>query len=246
MLRRTNARAQQSFLSTQDASSSSSPPPSSKGNSLPKRKRKSNTAQSEGESRLVLAAITCLATLIVFFLGAYVYILSGAYAARGQPDGAWKEKIAERSENLVRGADILVEGAEGELEIAKEEMKQAEGILEQKKESFLKRADQFVNHAEDTLRKRKNALVQRLRRRKGTAWKDNKYPPAFPIVTRDDKVASKLSNEAIDICTKTLWHTVETTTIVLPQEETFIHTGDIDDLWLRVRLALSSCTVGLC
>jgi meiotically up-regulated gene 157 (Mug157) protein len=35
------------------------------------------------------------------------------------------------------------------------------------------------------------------------------------------------------MCTQTLWHTVETTTIVLPQGETFIHTGDIDDLWLR-------------
>jgi meiotically up-regulated gene 157 (Mug157) protein len=35
------------------------------------------------------------------------------------------------------------------------------------------------------------------------------------------------------MCTKTLWHTLETTTIVLAHAETFIHTGDIDDLWLR-------------
>ena len=35
------------------------------------------------------------------------------------------------------------------------------------------------------------------------------------------------------MCTKTLWHTLETTTIVLPNNETFVHTGDIDDLWLR-------------
>jgi hypothetical protein len=35
------------------------------------------------------------------------------------------------------------------------------------------------------------------------------------------------------MCTQALWHTVETTTIVLPDHETFVHTGDIDDLWLR-------------
>jgi len=42
-----------------------------------------------------------------------------------------------------------------------------------------------------------------------------------------------LSEEALEMCTRTLWHTLETTTIVLPNKETFIHTGDIDDLWLR-------------
>jgi meiotically up-regulated gene 157 (Mug157) protein len=42
-----------------------------------------------------------------------------------------------------------------------------------------------------------------------------------------------LSDEALDMCTRALWHTLETTTIVLPDGETFIHTGDIDDLWLR-------------
>jgi meiotically up-regulated gene 157 (Mug157) protein len=35
------------------------------------------------------------------------------------------------------------------------------------------------------------------------------------------------------MCSQTLRHTLETTTIVLPQDETFIHTGDLDDLWLR-------------
>jgi uncharacterized protein len=35
------------------------------------------------------------------------------------------------------------------------------------------------------------------------------------------------------MCTRTFWHTLETTTIVLPNTETFVHTGDIDDLWLR-------------
>jgi len=42
-----------------------------------------------------------------------------------------------------------------------------------------------------------------------------------------------LSQAALDMCTRTLWHTLESTTIVLPNKETFIHTGDIDDLWLR-------------
>ena len=35
------------------------------------------------------------------------------------------------------------------------------------------------------------------------------------------------------MCTNTLWHALETTTIVLPDGDTFIHTGDLDDLWLR-------------
>ena len=43
----------------------------------------------------------------------------------------------------------------------------------------------------------------------------------------------ELSDEAIEMCNKALWHTIETTTIVMPNHETFIHTGDIDDLWLR-------------
>jgi hypothetical protein len=65
------------------------------------------------------------------------------------------------------------------------------------------------------------------------------FPPAYPKMTRDvgsaleAATATKLSPEAIEMCTNTLWHTLETTTIVLPDNETFIHTGDIDDLWLR-------------
>ena len=42
-----------------------------------------------------------------------------------------------------------------------------------------------------------------------------------------------LSDEAIEMCTQALWYTLETTTIVMPNRETFVHTGDIDDLWLR-------------
>ena len=59
--------------------------------------------------------------------------------------------------------------------------------------------------------------------------------PAFPKITREDYTTDSLSlsKEALDMCTKTLWHTLETTTIVLPGQETFVHTGDIDDLWLR-------------
>ena len=65
------------------------------------------------------------------------------------------------------------------------------------------------------------------------------FPPAYPKVTRQqphDGSTMNLSKAALDMCTKTLWHTLETTTIVLPDGDTFIHTGDIDDLWLRVRL----------
>lgn len=60
--------------------------------------------------------------------------------------------------------------------------------------------------------------------------------PTFPKITREDSTTTStllLSKEALDMCTKTLWHTLETTTIVLPGQETFVHTGDIDDLWLR-------------
>eukprot|EP00529_Nitzschia_sp_RCC80_P014518 CAMPEP_0113477520 /NCGR_PEP_ID=MMETSP0014_2-20120614/20250_1 /TAXON_ID=2857 /ORGANISM="Nitzschia sp." /LENGTH=754 /DNA_ID=CAMNT_0000370617 /DNA_START=146 /DNA_END=2407 /DNA_ORIENTATION=- /assembly_acc=CAM_ASM_000159 len=42
-----------------------------------------------------------------------------------------------------------------------------------------------------------------------------------------------LSDEVLEMCTETLWHTIETTTIVLPNGDTFVHTGDIDDLWVR-------------
>jgi uncharacterized protein len=42
-----------------------------------------------------------------------------------------------------------------------------------------------------------------------------------------------VSTAVIEMCSRTLWHTLETTTIVLPYHETFVHTGDIDDLWLR-------------
>lgn len=57
----------------------------------------------------------------------------------------------------------------------------------------------------------------------------------YPKIIRDPTILNsiQLSPEAISMCTKTLWHTIETTTIVLPHMETFIHTGDIDDLWIR-------------
>ena len=59
------------------------------------------------------------------------------------------------------------------------------------------------------------------------------FPPRFPVVTRSNSSVNALDKEAVTMCSHTLWHTLETTTIVLPNEETFIHTGDIDDLWLR-------------
>jgi len=59
------------------------------------------------------------------------------------------------------------------------------------------------------------------------------FTPLYPKISRDRETSSQLSKEAVEMCTQTLWHTLETTTIVLPDGETFIHTGDIDDLWLR-------------
>lgn len=64
------------------------------------------------------------------------------------------------------------------------------------------------------------------------------FPPPYPKITKFDEEGGRvpgllLSDEAIQMCTNALWHTVETTTIVLPDREAFVHTGDIDDLWLR-------------
>jgi len=61
---------------------------------------------------------------------------------------------------------------------------------------------------------------------------DNVFPPSFPVVSAHSTTTS-LSKEVLDMCANTLWHTLKTTTIVLPNDESFIHTGDIDDLWLR-------------
>jgi uncharacterized protein len=35
------------------------------------------------------------------------------------------------------------------------------------------------------------------------------------------------------MCTRSFWHTVVSTTVVLPNEETFVFTGDIEFMWLR-------------
>ena len=72
-------------------------------------------------------------------------------------------------------------------------------------------------------------------------YRGTQFPPPFPVITRSNNSNNKnsntssyvLSQAALDMCTNTLWHTLETTTIVLADGETFIHTGDIDDLWLR-------------
>lgn len=64
----------------------------------------------------------------------------------------------------------------------------------------------------------------------------NKRPielPKYPIDHRDASLNPPLSDEAITQCHKALWHTLETTTYVLPNEETFVITGDIKDMWLR-------------
>lgn len=55
--------------------------------------------------------------------------------------------------------------------------------------------------------------------------------PKYPIDHRQS--STQLSEEVIEQCHKALWHTIDTTTFVLPNEESFVITGDIHDLWLR-------------
>ena len=55
--------------------------------------------------------------------------------------------------------------------------------------------------------------------------------PEYPIDHRH--LNTSLSPRAISQCHKALWHTLETTTTILPNNETFVITGDIPDLWLR-------------
>jgi len=58
--------------------------------------------------------------------------------------------------------------------------------------------------------------------------------PQYPINHRHLNTAIRpLSDQAIDQCHKALWHTVDTTAYVLPNNESFVITGDIEDLWLR-------------
>ena len=57
--------------------------------------------------------------------------------------------------------------------------------------------------------------------------------PSFPIDHRSGDNRPPLSDQAISQCHKALWHTLDTTTYVLPNNETFVITGDIRDLWLR-------------
>ena len=52
------------------------------------------------------------------------------------------------------------------------------------------------------------------------------FPPKFPVMMRNNT----LSTTILEMCERTLWHTLETTTIVLPEGDSFIHTGDINDL----------------
>lgn len=56
--------------------------------------------------------------------------------------------------------------------------------------------------------------------------------PKYPVNHRREP-RRPLSDQAVLQCHRALWHTLETTTFVLPNEETFVITGDIQDLWLR-------------
>ncbi|KAL7477040.1 hypothetical protein ACHAW6_002858 [Cyclotella cf. meneghiniana] len=57
--------------------------------------------------------------------------------------------------------------------------------------------------------------------------------PKFPIDNRNDLPSIALSQHAVTQCHRALWHTLETTVYVLPNDETFVITGDIRDMWLR-------------
>lgn len=63
--------------------------------------------------------------------------------------------------------------------------------------------------------------------------KNNQGLRALPKTTIKTTPSPVFSKAALEMCTRTFWHTLESTTIVLPNAETFVHTGDIDDLWLR-------------
>ena len=49
----------------------------------------------------------------------------------------------------------------------------------------------------------------------------------YPKILRDPQEYPPLSPEVLKMCTQALWHTIETTTIVMPDGETFIHTGNV-------------------
>lgn len=54
-----------------------------------------------------------------------------------------------------------------------------------------------------------------------------------PHQVATDSPRTKLSENVLQMCRQTVYHTLETTTILLPHNRTFVFTGDIDDLWLR-------------
>ncbi|KAL3782710.1 hypothetical protein ACHAW5_005920 [Stephanodiscus triporus] len=72
----------------------------------------------------------------------------------------------------------------------------------------------------------KTAAILRLRQKQGYH-----SLPKYPIDHRH--LNTSLSDRAISQCHNALWHTLETTTTILPNNETFVITGDIPDLWLR-------------
>ena len=63
--------------------------------------------------------------------------------------------------------------------------------------------------------------------------------PKYPMNHRQNLIKSSsssqhrrpLTDQAISQCNKALWHTLQTTVYVLPHNETFVISGDIQDLW---------------
>eukprot|EP00873_Tetraselmis_striata_P021743 jgi/Tetstr1/442007/TSEL_030188.t1 len=54
------------------------------------------------------------------------------------------------------------------------------------------------------------------------------FPPRFPV-----QHEAELEPEVLRMCEKTLWNTRDTTVTHLPDNTTFVITGDINDLWVR-------------
>ena len=57
--------------------------------------------------------------------------------------------------------------------------------------------------------------------------------PKYPINHRQAEAGLPAHNAAVYACNNALWRTLETTTYLLPNNETFIFTGDIYDLFIR-------------
>ena len=96
----------------------------------------------------------------------------------------------------------------------------------------------ITNFFKDTSKNNESSSHLFLRRGSGnfdersSTTSNNIFPPHYPVVSVE-ATTTALGEDILEMCANTLWHTLRTTTIVLPKDETFVHTGDIDDQWGR-------------